>query len=80
MLVYQRMRIAILAAALTLSACAPKLAMSNEAGGVINKTGSVGSDRAYALATDHCAKFGKIAKITGDDILTAKMRFDCVAR
>jgi len=63
-----------------LAACAPRLSFSNEAGGVINKTGSAGSDRAYTLASAHCAQYGKIAKITGDDRLTAKMRFDCVVR
>ncbi len=74
------MRIVILAAALAITGCAPKLAFNNEAGGVIDKTGSAGSDRAYTLATEHCAKYGKIAKITGDDRLSAKMRFDCVAK
>jgi len=39
----------------------------------------MGNDRAYALANEHCAKFGKIPKITGRDILTNKLRFDCVA-
>lgn len=65
---------------LSLASCAPRVAFSNEAGGVINKTGSIGSDRAYTLAMEHCAKFGKVAKITGRDVLTNTMRFDCVAK
>lgn len=73
------MRLAIIASALLLTACAPRLSFSNEAGGVINRTGSIGSDRAYKLATDHCAKYGKIARFTDRDVLTNSMRFECVA-
>ena len=73
------MRHLIIALPLILSACAPHLAFANQAGGVISKTGSLGNDRAYALATDNCAKYGKVAKITDRDILTNTIRFDCVA-
>lgn len=72
------MRIAILAAAVLLSACAPRLSFSNEAGGVIHRSGSMGTDRAHALAVDHCARFGKIARFTDRDILTNTMQFECV--
>lgn len=65
---------------LALSACAPKLHFANEAGGVVNKTGSAGSDRAYAIAREHCARSGKIARITNDDRFAAKMHFECVVR
>lgn len=65
---------------LSLAACAPRLAFSNEAGGVLNLTGSAGNDRAYALATDHCAKYGKVARIGNRDLLTARMPFECVAK
>jgi len=71
------MRYAILLA-LALSGCAPRLSFANEAGGVINKSGSLGSDRAYAMMTDHCQKFGKIPRISSRDILTNTIRFDCV--
>jgi len=63
---------------IALAGCAPRLNFANEAGGVIHKTGSMGNDRAYTLATDHCAKFGKVARITGRDVLTNTMRFECV--
>ena len=66
--------------ALALAACAPRLSFSNEAGGVINKTGSIGNDRAYALATGHCAKYDKVARIVNRDVLTNTIRFDCVAK
>lgn len=64
---------------IALSACAPKLAFSSSAGGVINKTGSMGNDRAYAIMTEHCAKYGKVARVSNRDILTNTIRFDCVA-
>jgi len=72
------MRSIIFAAALLLSACAPRLSFANEAGGVINKTGSLGSDRAYALASENCQKYGRVARISARDILTNTIRFDCV--
>lgn len=74
------MRALVMLLALSVAACAPRLHFSNEAGGVVNKTGSAGSDRAYAIATEHCARSSKIARITNDDRLAAKMHFECVAR
>lgn len=74
------MRSVIIAAALLLTSCAPRLTFSNEAGGVISKTGSIGSDRAYALATDHCSKYGRVARITQRDVLSNSLNFECVAR
>ena len=65
---------------LALAACAPRLQFANEAGGVINKTGSLGNDRAYALATDNCEKYGKIARITERDVLSNTITFECVAK
>ncbi len=73
-------RITLLLAMLALAGCAPRLAFSNEAGGVINRTGSLGNDRAYALAENHCQQFGKVARIAGRNLLTNTQRFDCVAR
>lgn len=74
------MRIMGLLLTLALCACAPRLDFANEAGGVINRTGSIGSDRAYKLAEDHCQQYGKIARISGRDVLTNTMRFDCIAK
>lgn len=74
------MRATAILLALALAACAPRLAFSNEAGGVIHKSGSLGNDRAYALVTAHCAKYGKIGRITRRDILTNSIEFECVAR
>lgn len=65
---------------LSLVACAPRAVFSNEAGVVIRKTGSLGTDRIYALATDHCAQYGKVAKMTDRDYLANTLSFDCVAK
>lgn len=69
----------LLALTLALGGCAPRMAFSNEAGGVIDRKGSMGNDRAYAMAERQCAKYGKAARITGRDLLTNTMRFECVA-
>jgi len=65
--------------ALALTGCAPRLSFANETGGVINKSGSLGNDRAYAMMTEHCKKFDKIPRVSSRDILTNAVRFDCVA-
>ena len=74
------MRLVIIASLALLASCAPRLVFANEAGGVVKRTGSLGSDRAYALAENHCKQYGKIARIAGRDILTNSIRFDCVAK
>lgn len=66
--------------ALAVSACAPRLSYSNEAGGVIDKSGSLGNDRAYVMMTEACAKHGKVARVTDRDILTNKLNFECVPK
>jgi hypothetical protein len=42
----------------------------------------MGLDKDVALkrADEHCAKFGKIARVTGQDTLGSTMSFDCVKR
>lgn len=70
------MRTIIVILALAVSGCAPKLAFSNEAGGVISRKGS--TQQGYELAEAHCAQFGKRARITGSDILYSTTRFECV--
>lgn len=51
--------------------------MSNELGGTVNQTGTLGNDRAFALAEAHCAKFGKKAKIVDKEIWVKSIRFEC---
>lgn len=66
--------------ALTIGACAPRLSFSNEAGGVIDKSGSMGNDRAYAMMSEACAKYGKVPRVSHHDIITNKLYYDCVAK
>lgn len=74
------MKAAILPLALVLASCAPSLTMANEAGGTVNQAGSMGNDRAFKLAEDHCAKYGKTAKVVSKTVLVKSMRFECVAK
>jgi hypothetical protein len=67
-----------LAGLILLSACAPRLSFANEAGGIIDKSGSLGNDRANAMMTEACAKYGKVPRVANRDILTNKLYFDCV--
>ena len=73
-------RYAIPMLALVLSACAPRLILANELGGTVSQTGSMGNDRALAMAETHCAKFGKQAKIVDRTVWVKSFRFDCVAK
>lgn len=74
------MKLALIAL-VALAGCAPSLAQYNDAGGVVNQTGSVGNDRAFALAEAHCAKTGKVAVITRtSDALNRRMSFECRAK
>lgn len=73
------MKVTILAAAILIAACAPRLVGGNSAGGMIHRSGSVGTDRAIALSEQHCAKHGKVARITNTNQLTNTWRFECVA-
>jgi hypothetical protein len=71
---------AILPLALLAASCAPRLLMTNELGGTINQQGSMGNDRAFAMAEAHCAKYGKSARIVNKTVLVKSMRFECVAK
>lgn len=64
--------------ALSLAACAPRLHMANELGGTVQQAGSLGNDRAFALAEEHCAKYGKKAKIVDKTVWVKSMRFECI--
>jgi hypothetical protein len=68
----------ILALGLATAGCAPRLAGANAVGGIIQRSGSIGTDRAFALAKEHCGRYGKIYEITNQDILTNTWRFECV--
>ena len=76
-----RMSFAVLggAAILLLVACSPTLKQSSPAGGMLKMGGVVqGEAKAIRIAEAECAKHGKVARITGKDIWSETMTYECV--
>lgn len=73
------MRFAILPLAL-LAGCAPSLVGANEAGGIVNANFNMGQGKALALAQAHCQKYGKIARVSGQNEIRNNVTFECVSR
>ena len=61
-----------------LSACAPTLNGANERGGIVTHATGLQQSDAFALADEHCKKFGRVARVSGLDVLDNTMTFDCV--
>lgn len=73
------MRTLAISAALLLAACStPHLMSGNEVGGVIGSYG-LQPRGAFAEAEGHCAKFNKVARVTGQNDLQDQMTFECVS-
>jgi len=72
--------LAILCAAICLSGCAQKLISGNEAGGMVSAGDNLLESRAGALqiADQHCSRFGKVARVSGEDPFAGTLSFDCV--
>lgn len=69
--------------ALGLSACAPTLVSGNAAGGMVDHFSGIspgGRGAAFDIANAHCAKYGKIARVSSQDPLNTTMSFDCVSK
>jgi len=65
---------------LMLAGCAPSLMAVNERGGIVRHgTGNNEAD-AFALADSHCRQYGRVAQVTGLDILENRMVFACVEK
>lgn len=69
-------QIALIALAFGLSGCAATV-QGNAAGGIA-RVGLMQSE-AFKAANTHCEKFGKIARISGNNDFEGSMTFDCVA-
>lgn len=70
-----------LIAMLGLAACAPKVQHANSAGGVIGLNGVMNEQsKAAAVADAECAKHGKIARLTRQDVLSDTVNYECVAQ
>jgi uncharacterized lipoprotein YajG len=68
-------------AALLLQACAaPRLTSGNERGGIISQANGTNETAAFSVADAHCHQFGRVAQVTGMDVLYNKMMFACVER
>jgi|GEM_PF-5214181 len=65
---------------LLLSACAPSLRTSNEAGGLVSVRGSLnGQTKAMKIADESCRKFGKVAKYESTNEFRGTVKYACVA-
>ena len=64
---------------LTVAGCAPSLTAGNERGGVVDHVIGLDRDQAFAIADAHCRKYGRVARISGQDTLASTLTFDCVA-
>lgn len=75
-------RIVILLLSFALAGCAQGLISGNEAGGMVSGADNLTSSRAGAMkiADDHCAKYGKVSRVSGQDAFAGTMTFDCVAK
>ena len=70
-----------LASLFALAACAPSLEGANERGGIIRHTqAGTNIGAVFALANDHCQKYGRVAQITGTDGWTDTVSFACVEK
>jgi hypothetical protein len=72
------MRIMALVAALFLTGCA-HMEAATPAGGVLKVVGNKNGS-ALDLAQAHCAKYGKDARISGQNVWNNTVTFDCVSR
>lgn len=72
------MRVGLVLAFLSLSACmGPHVTASTEAGGIISSYGWQ-PNKALEVANRECAKYGKSARISSENDLQDHMTYDCV--
>ncbi|WP_198352341.1 hypothetical protein [Sphingomonas sp. MA1305] len=69
---------ALVLIAILLTGCAPSLVGANEAGGVVGANFNMSRSKALALADAHCRKYGKVARISGQNEVRNSTTFDCV--
>lgn len=68
----------VIVLAMLASSCAPSLVGANEAGGVVGANFNMSRSKALAMADAHCRKFGKVARINGQNEIRNSTTFDCV--
>lgn len=52
--------------------------MANENGGVLHHVNGPTRDEAFRIAEQHCAQYGRTARVTSTDALDAAFSFECV--
>lgn len=72
------MRFELLLMLLALAACTPSLTGANERGGMISYVNGYNRADSFALADEHCRKFGRAAKVSETNALNSTIAFDCV--
>lgn len=76
-------RIAVVAvAAVLVSGCAATPPVSgNETGGLVDLSLSYPNDKIFAAADAHCAKYGKVARVTrSNSAIDDNATFECVSK
>ena len=63
-----------------LAGCAPSLAGGNSAGGVIRHVTTFTVVQPLKIATDECAKYGKVAVMKSQNLWNDTERYECVAK
>ena len=67
--------------ALGLQGCAsPGLMSGNERGGIVEHANGTNEAAAFTVADAHCHQYGRVAQVTGMDVLYNRMMFSCVER
>lgn len=74
------MKLLVVAAlAAGLCGCAPSLQSANSVGGIVTEgMGFRPGGDALARADAHCAKYGKAARASGENMWNGTLSFDCV--
>lgn len=62
-----------------LQACQAGLLTGNERGGIVEHVTGMTEAAAFKIADDHCHKFGRVARVSGLDVVFNRLMFDCVA-
>jgi len=71
----------VLIVMLALSGCAQTVAGANEAGGIITGNGvTMATKKAFTIAEAECAKYSKIARVTGQSAWDGTLRYECVTK
>lgn len=66
---------------LVLQACSsPALMSGNERGGIVSHANGTNQATAFTIADAHCHQFGRVAQVTGMDVLYNRLMFACVER